>query len=216
MTLRARRAPGDRVELRVEDTGIGIPEEARAAIFEEFTQADDSTTRRYGGTGLGLAICRRLVELMGGQLELDSTVGEGTTFSFVLPLREVSDLGAKDSSTPLGDMHHFEGARILLVEDNHVNQKLAMRHLENLGCEVSLAADGEEALGLIGFEHFDLVLMDCQMPVMDGYEATRHIRLHPQAGSQRNPPQSHQALALAVENAAPADLGVRANKNLVH
>ena len=176
VTLRVRRGPDERVEFRVEDTGIGISEEARATIFEEFTQADASTTRRYGGSGLGLAICRRLVELMEGELELESRVGSGTVLSFSIPLRSAG-VTKQESGARVGVREPcFVGVRILLVEDNLVNQKLARRHLERFGCEVSIAGDGEEALGLIGFEHFDLVLMDCQMPVMDGYEATRHIR----------------------------------------
>ena len=164
------------VVIRVTDTGIGIPQDRLEAVFEAFEQADSSTTRPFGGTGLGLSITRRLVELMDGALAIESTVGEGTVVTVRLPCPPVTPAPAR--SRPA--FERMDGtARVLLVEDNPVNQMVASRILEQLGCVVSVAADGAECVASVHAGRFDLVLMDCQMPVMDGYEATARLRQDP-------------------------------------
>ncbi|MFY7907874.1 MAG: ATP-binding protein, partial [Burkholderiaceae bacterium] len=175
-------AGGQQLLFAVRDTGIGIPPESLAGIFEAFTQADSSTTRKFGGTGLGLTITRRLVTLMGGELSVQSQLGRGSLFSFTLPLRlakqpvSSATAGMAAVAPPQPDGQRLQ---VLLVEDNRVNQMLAMRLLEKWGHSVKLAENGQLALQAIERgELFDVVLMDMQMPVMDGLEATGLIRLH--------------------------------------
>jgi signal transduction histidine kinase/CheY-like chemotaxis protein len=166
----------ERVRISVEDTGVGIPEDKLGCIFEKFTQADSSTTRRFGGTGLGLAISKQLVELMGGEISVRSRPGEGSTFSFTMPLAPAAQPAAAPPAisvqTPLSTAH----ARVLLAEDNAINSRVAKRMLEKLGYRVDLAANGKEAVDMLEMLPYDLILMDCQMPTMDGYEATKEIR----------------------------------------
>jgi two-component system sensor histidine kinase/response regulator len=166
------------VRFEVRDTGIGIAPESVKSLFQPFVQADSSTTRHFGGTGLGLSIVRGLVEMMGGQVSAHSQPGKGSTFSFLLPMMDVSGATPR-ADKPAPDVHwaarRFRG-KVLLVEDNAVNQKVAQRFLERLGCEVELAENGEQCIRAWELGKFDLVLMDIQMPVMDGYTATRLIR----------------------------------------
>jgi signal transduction histidine kinase/ActR/RegA family two-component response regulator len=164
----------------IRDTGIGIPPDKQAAIFDAFTQEDSSTSRRFGGTGLGLSICRQLVVLMGGRIWMESTPGEGSIFHFSLTLPVVYEpaaglgLIAPDRQAETAFAH----AEVLLVEDNRVNQKLATALLERQGYRVTLAENGVQAVDLViaGKAPVDIILMDMQMPVMDGLEATRQIR----------------------------------------
>ncbi len=167
------------VTCTIRDTGIGMTAAQMANIFHPFTQADCSTTRRYGGTGLGLSISRRLVELMCGEIGLESEPGRGSAFTFTIPLgRGTKPVETAHSFDPALVAAALQGRRVLIVEDNSVNQLVARELLEQLGVVVTVAGNGREAVAVateFGAE-FDLVLMDIQMPVMDGYEATRLIR----------------------------------------
>ena len=189
---------GMQVHFSVSDTGIGIPGEQLAHIFEPFTQADESTSRHYGGTGLGLAISRTLVELMGGRIWVESAAGRGSTFHFVLPLASCIAQSEAPQTAAEADLPHAHRLKILLVEDNPVNQKLGMHMLTRMGHTVELAASGTAALARLDSADrpFDLVLMDCQMPEMDGFECTRAIRTRELHGSQRMPIIAMTALAL--------------------
>ncbi len=164
------------VHFSVEDTGIGIPADKHQIIFEAFTQADSSTTRQFGGTGLGLSICSQLVSMMNGKIWLNSELDKGSTFHFMIPFKcdEVSN-GSEEIIKP-GYQSTTSGRHILVVDDNVINQRLICSILEKHGHKVSVAARGDEALNLVTRNRFDAVLMDIQMPVMDGLEATVRIR----------------------------------------
>ena len=178
-------ACGHRVYFEVLDTGVGIPLEARGRLFQAFSQADGSTTRRYGGTGLGLAICRQLVELMDGEIGLTSEPGEGSTFWFTAQLQE-SDVQVRLTPSarreaqvalhPAPQQRHGPRPRVLVAEDNPVNQRVAVGLLEHLGIKADVASDGYEVLQSLARQSYALVLMDCQMPELDGFEATARIR----------------------------------------
>jgi len=167
------------IRFAVRDTGMGIAPDALGDLFQPFHQVIGKEKRRPGGTGLGLAISQRIVEAMGGRIEVQSRVEQGSVFrfdvalaidrSFVPPPMEDSAMGGFDEATPLS-------GRVLVVEDNEVNRMIAREFLNSLGVDVVEAGDGLEAVELLGRQPVDLVLMDCQMPVMDGYEATIAIR----------------------------------------
>ncbi len=179
------RDPETTVRIEVEDTGIGISEDQLATIFDKFTQADSSTTREAGGTGLGLAISEQLAELMGGTVGITSIPGTGSTFWLSLPL-----LIAEVGSAELGENPSGEelpaGLRVLVAEDDDINQMVAAATLRAFGCLVDLAATGREAADMAMDEPYDMVLMDCEMPEMDGYQATALIRRR--EGEERHTP----------------------------
>jgi two-component system, sensor histidine kinase len=185
--VRLRRAGSDRLLIEIEDSGIGIPPEATERIFEPFSQADDSTTRQFGGTGLGLAISRQIVRLMGGDISVESMVGRGSTFRAEFPAPTVESTEIVKLAPAVSAAHTFD-AHVLLAEDNQVNRLLAETILTKLGCKTRVAANGTSALALFKEGGFDIVLMDCHMPEVDGYQATAAIRaLEAQEGSARMP-----------------------------
>ncbi|QLI81564.1 response regulator [Chitinibacter fontanus] len=163
------------LQVSVQDSGIGIPADKIPHLFTRFYQLDDSTSRRYGGTGLGLAICQQLVSLMGGEISVRSIPDEGAEFIFTLPLG-IAGPAAEQEKPSTSSLHTERSYRVLLAEDNPVNQRVAVRMLENLGCRVHTANNGRHALAALAGNDFDIVFMDLQMPEMDGIEATRAIR----------------------------------------
>ena len=183
VTVRAALRDSAEAAVRIEvvDTGIGIEPSILDHMFEPFTQADASTTRNYGGTGLGLAIARQLIELMGGTVGAESELGAGSTFWIELPL--VSAAATDGGPSPAASPRLWGSAPCVLVaEDSPVNQTVAVRTLERVGCQADVARSGREALAMLASRHYDAVLMDCQMPELDGYEATAELRRREGAG----------------------------------
>jgi signal transduction histidine kinase/ActR/RegA family two-component response regulator len=175
------------IHVQIRDTGVGIPDGLESVIFEPFRQADGSNARRHGGTGLGLAICSRLVALMNGRLWVESTAGIGSTFHFTARFGIPASRDAAGQTAQATVPDHASGLHILVVEDNAVNQKLARRLLENGGNMVTCASDGLQAIEAWSEQRFDAILIDIQMPVMDGLEATAELRKREQRGDRRTP-----------------------------
>jgi CheY-like chemotaxis protein len=168
--------PGDPrhwLRFTVKDSGIGMSAQTVERVFKPFEQADSSTTRQYGGTGLGLAIAKHLLELMGGTLSVESVPGAGSTFRVELPLEAAL---ATEARAVVPSAAETAPLAVLLVEDNDINQEVALAMLQSAGHAVDIASDGVEAVAKCAERRYDCVLMDCQMPGMDGYEATRCIR----------------------------------------
>ncbi len=174
--------------LTVRDTGVGIAPDQLTKLFAKFTQADETTTRRFGGTGLGLSICRELSSLMGGAIDVQSQEGQGSTFIASIPIIRVGDLEPSETDETTTSDTFGAGVRILAAEDNRTNQLVMRTLLEMVGYEVSIAADGAEAVSLWEKEDWDVILMDVQMPVMDGPAATREIRAREAATGRRRTP----------------------------
>ena len=210
INVQGKKTADDHVILKisVEDTGTGIPADKLDIIFDKFVQADASTTKKYGGTGLGLAITKRLVNLMGGEIGVESRVGKGTTFWFeiTVPIIEkgsAEDVAAREYDKRGGEKSDYESgvsmlnAHILLVEDEMVNQMVATAMLEAMGCTVDLAENGQDSLDMLesNGDKYDAVLIDCMMPIMDGYEATKEIRRREEGGD------THQIIIALTANA---------------
>jgi CheY-like chemotaxis protein/nitrogen-specific signal transduction histidine kinase len=177
VAIACEQREGEIVRLRftVRDTGIGMSAETMKHLFSPFFQAESTTTRRYGGTGLGLSISRKLAEMMGGSIECESTPGQGSRFFVTLPLR-IDTATRHEAPAAPGRPGLPEHCHVLVVEDNATNQQVARQMLARLGIRASVAGNGAEALEILRRLPYDLVLMDCQMPVMDGFAATRQIR----------------------------------------
>jgi signal transduction histidine kinase/ActR/RegA family two-component response regulator len=188
-TTAAAPAP---LRFRVRDTGIGVAPDRIEHLFQAFCQVDASSTRVYGGSGLGLAICAKLVDLMGGSIVVESRLGEGSTFSFELALPPCSTVPLSAATPVSASKSLLPPLRILLVEDNPTNQKVASAILGRLGYEARIAGDGAEAVAAAAREPFDLILMDVHMPELDGFEATRRIR-------ELNLPQRPRIVALTAD-----------------
>jgi CheY-like chemotaxis protein/HPt (histidine-containing phosphotransfer) domain-containing protein len=179
--------PNQKLLFAIKDNGIGIPADKQQLIFESFTQADSLTTRKYGGTGLGLTICQKLLNIMQGRIWLTSQPGKGSTFFFTIPFRQA--LSPRPEISPTLQPARCEllhRARILLVDDNKDNCNLIRLYLQNTPFSLTTAGNGQEAVKAFCAEPFDLILMDIEMPVMDGYEATQKIRQWEQ--QQNRPP----------------------------
>jgi signal transduction histidine kinase/DNA-binding response OmpR family regulator/HPt (histidine-containing phosphotransfer) domain-containing protein len=193
---------------QVTDTGIGIHSDSHSEIFNRFSQADTATTRKFGGTGLGLAIARHLTEMMGGTIGVESKPGSGSTFWFTCRFEIYSDpLPVRAQLLPITPFVSSQNNRIkvLLAEDNAINQEIGIAMLESLGCTTLLAETGKLALSVLEKETFDLVLMDCQMPEMDGYEATRNFRKYELAACKSAPGRKRTCVIALTANALMGD-----------
>ena len=215
MTVNVVSGSSDNVIFEVSDTGPGISQDKQEEIFRPFTQEDSSTTRKHGGTGLGLTICQRLVDLMGGSIRLESEVGQGSTFIFTIPLAQASKdeitrmVNIKDRVSSVGDSSTSKNnLKILLAEDVEENQMVIEGFLGQTECQVEIAEDGVEAVEKFKSSRYDLVLMDIQMPNMDGYEATKTIRAWEIAtGAKPTPIIALTAHALQEEAQKIKDVG---------
>jgi CheY-like chemotaxis protein/anti-sigma regulatory factor (Ser/Thr protein kinase) len=178
--LKQETADTATIEFEVRDTGRGIPADKQSAVFERFIQASSKTTRLHGGTGLGLSIVKSLVELQHGTIVLKSEVGKGSAFTFTISYKKGSEQQPapqpSETSKPMNDSERAHPLQILLAEDNKMNQSLVKYVLGKYGIETDVAGDGETATDKMRLKKYDLVLMDIQMPLMDGYEATKIIR----------------------------------------
>jgi len=217
VTLRAHDDSQGMLRIEVADTGIGIAPEQLDRLFTKFTQADSSMTRKYGGTGLGLAISKQLVELMGGQIGARGNPGAGSTFWFTLPYAPRAEITGTNKILVLDsqrmqraatDCVGDSGLRVLVVEDHAVNRLLATRLLKKLGCDVAIAENGRIACEWTAEETYDLVFMDCQMPEMDGFEATRVIRSREARTGYRLPIVALTANAMSEDRQRCLDAGM--------
>jgi signal transduction histidine kinase/CheY-like chemotaxis protein len=208
VTVQVRERDADALRLRFEvrDTGIGIAPEKREAVFDAFTQADTSSTRRHGGSGLGLAIVKELASLMGGRVGLETRLGEGSCFWFDVRLRP-----SDEAPPPLHDLPLQDGevsARVLLAEDDAVNQMVIEAMLKKLGCVVDVVGDGEQASRAALDARYDMIFMDCHMPQVDGFEATRRIRAAEEAGGTHTPVMALTADTLSSDRERCIEAGM--------
>ncbi|KAJ3281422.1 hypothetical protein HK104_011474 [Borealophlyctis nickersoniae] len=196
----------------ISDTGIGLSRNALQRLFQPFSQAESSTARRFGGTGLGLSISKGLVELMGGNIAVESTEGVGSTFVVTLPLPQSTEEVPSPSRphTPLKQAHSFTDFHVLVAEDNHINQVIAAKMLQKLSVKYTIVEDGHAVIRAMtsGTNYYDLILMDCQMPGMDGYEATRILRASPDSRLRTVPIIAMSANVLESDKARCIECGM--------
>ncbi|MDX2002131.1 MAG: PAS domain S-box protein [Chitinophagales bacterium] len=196
------------LQIKISDTGIGISKEQMERIFDSFSQASSDTSRKYGGTGLGLAITKKLVEMMGGTIALESQIGRGSTFTIDLTLKKGSKAFKAEKVAEVGEFSQLHGIKILLVDDNKINQKVASKFLSKWNTIVELADSGQEALEKLKNNSFDIILMDIQMPEMNGYEATQAIRKLADKEKSNIPVIALTAAALSEEKEAAFQSGM--------
>jgi len=198
----------------VHDTGIGIAKKKQEEIFEQFSQADGSISRRYGGTGLGLAICKSLVTIMGGRIWVEGEPGKGSDFHFTFRIHRAvprpSPLNRSDSEQDPGTdaATSLPSLNLLVAEDNPLNQEITKGILESLGNQVTLVENGQEAIQLFEEKDFDLIFMDIQMPVMNGFEATKHIRASKNPRAQTIPIIAMTAHAMSGDREKSLEAGM--------
>lgn len=165
-----------RLYFEVQDQGIGFDDETKTRLFQNFSQGDDSTSRKYGGSGLGLSISKQIVDMMKGSINAESTKGVGSRFFFEIPMKAATYEADMAPVTSVRDLNHHLHGNILVAEDNRINQKVLQEMMGLLGCRCQIVANGEEVINALKSDHFDIVLMDGQMPIVDGYQAARRIR----------------------------------------
>ncbi len=200
------------IHCSITDTGIGMTKEQISGLFKPFSQADSSTSRRFGGTGLGLSICKAIVELMNGQISVSSAVGSGSTFSFCVQFTEhFHEVGQDESLEYPWQNARYDGMNFLLVEDNAINQEVALAILQEFGVNIDVANDGQEAYDKFLEKDYDLILMDMRMPVMDGLEATRKIRASRKHDSTAVPIIAMTANALEEDRKDSREAGLNAH-----
>lgn len=190
---------GEKLHIEIQDSGIGIPLEKQKLIFETFTQADASTTRKYGGSGLGLSICHRLAEKMGGKIEVESALGKGSNFKVNLKVKGKNETINQNINTPLSETNTYRVLKLLVAEDNSVNQRITQGILQKHGHQVEIVQNGFQVLSALDRENFDAILMDIQMPEMDGLECTQLIRQREINTGEHLPIIAMTAHALVVE-----------------
>ncbi|WP_409477720.1 ATP-binding protein [Pseudobdellovibrio sp. HCB154] len=208
--LRDKTTSGMELYFEVKDTGIGIDPKMHTGLFEKFSQTDSSNTRKYGGTGLGLSICKSLTHMMGGIIGLSSETGKGSTFWFTakMNIAKSNVAPASHQKIPQYTSEKILG-RVLIAEDNPINQKIAIKLVEKMGCRADAVANGEEVINALSKVPYDLILMDCQMPEMDGFEATKKIRETEKAsGHKRIPIIALTASAMGADQQKCLDVGM--------
>ena len=207
--VRRQTAAGVELEISVQDTGIGMTEDELSRLFTAFSQADASTTRRFGGTGLGLAISRQLLELMGGTIRAESTPGKGSIFTVVLSLQIASGIMGQDfPGRPGTPRERFTGVRALVAEDHDINREIIIELLRQAGIEADTAKNGREAVEMVHTQDYDILFMDIQMPEMDGFTATREIRKLDREGVDSLPILAMTAHALTGDREKSLDAGM--------
>ncbi len=211
ISLESKKGSELMLRVAIKDTGIGVAPENLDKIFESFSQADGTTTRQYGGTGLGLTISKSLVQLLGGQIWVESTFNQGSTFTFTMQAQEGHEKNLENLHRISNTTQKLPQLHILLVEDNEINQDIACEVLKSMGCTLTLAVNGAEAIEAFELENFNLILMDIQMPVMDGITATQNIRASKHPRAKTIPIIAMTAHAMTGDREKSLDAGMNAH-----